>query len=59
MMRTVLVDLPVLRGIPNLAGGYAITAGDIEEALAATRREPPSSGRPPARRRLTGASLAF
>jgi kynurenine formamidase len=36
VMRAVLVDLPVLRGIPNLDDGYPITAGDIEEALAAT-----------------------
>ena len=36
VMRAVLVDLPVLRGIPALDDGYAITAGDLEEALAAT-----------------------
>jgi kynurenine formamidase len=36
VMRAVLVDLPVLRGIPNLDDGYPISAGDIEEALTAT-----------------------
>ena len=36
VMRAVLVDLPVLRGVPALDDGYPITAGDIEEALAAT-----------------------
>ena len=35
-MRAVLVDLPVLRGIPALDDGYPITSGDLEEALAAT-----------------------
>jgi kynurenine formamidase len=36
VLRAVLVDLPVLRGIPHLDDGYPITAADIEEALAAT-----------------------
>lgn len=36
VMRAVLVDLPVLRGVPALDDGYPITASDMEEALAAT-----------------------